>query len=541
MQDLLERLIIMILEFMTIFGGLYLNRKSGVLLHISSLPGPFCIGDFGSIAERFADFLVEAGFSTWQVLPVTPVCSAFGNSPYSSPSAFAGNFLFISPEKMILDGLIDEEDVNPFFRDSLTKADYAYAAHAKHALLVKAWGRFRSEDKKYHAMREEIQNFREKESRWLDDYALFTVLKGHFAETCWNEWPKEFRNRDNYTLRSFVSQTDNAAAIDFVVFVQFIFYRQWKSLHEYCRTKGVSLMGDIPMFVALDSSDVWANQEFFDLDEDSRPNCVAGVPPDYFSRTGQKWGNPLYKWDRMENDGFSWWILRIRHAFKIFDSVRIDHFRGFCGYWAIPASDKTAQNGEWLPAPGKVFFEILTRDTEADGNIKLQLIAEDLGIITDDVRALMDEFALPGMKVLLFAFCEDIGTNPYAPHNIVTNSVVYTGTHDNNTVNGWWKNETSEEDRMRFKAYVGYDVQLKDAAGQMMLLALSSVAELAVIPMQDILGLDETCRMNTPGKRDGNWVWRLTFEEFAMISAEGSSFVRQLREINIMYGRHKRI
>jgi 4-alpha-glucanotransferase len=491
------------------------------------------------MAEQFADFLAESGFSIWQVLPLTPVSPAFGNSPYSSPSAFAGNFLFISPEKMIRDGFISAEDVKSHITQSFVKCDYECAAEIKYSLLAKAWHNFYEAGENNARGYEAFCSFKEKEKWWLYDYALFTVLKKHFGDVCWNEWPAEFRCRDDKTLQDFISNEDNAAEVDFVSFIQYIFFMQWQELHSYCRGKGISFLGDIPMFVALDSSDVWANQELFDIESDGSPRLVAGVPPDYFSATGQKWGNPLYRWDRMTKDGFRWWISRIKHAFEIYDSVRIDHFRGFCGYWAIPAYEETAQNGMWIDAPGKLFFKALKHETQSDGKAELQLIAEDLGIITDDVKKLIDELGLPGMRILMFAFSEDIGSNIYAPHNIARNSVVYTGTHDNNTVAGWWKNEISAQGRKRFKDYIGYDIRDEDVPRRMMLLALSSVADLAVIPMQDVLGLDETSRMNTPGEADGNWEWRMAHGEFMKDCACNSEMAKQLKRLNVIYGRSK--
>jgi len=518
---------------------MFLNRcrKSGIFLHISSLPGNFCIGDLGPGAERFAEFLSDSGFSVWQVLPMTPVNSACGNSPYCSQSAFAGNFLFISPEKMSRDGLISCDDMEQYVAAASSKSDYIYAEKIKHELLVTAWRNFCAEKKNRMKEHEDYRNFREKEKWWLDDYVIFTVLKEHFGGMCWNEWPENFRNRDENSLRIFISEESNAESIDFYAFVQYIFYRQWHELHEYCSKRGISIIGDIPMFVALDSSDVWSNRELFNLRDDGSPGLVAGVPPDYFSSTGQRWGNPVYRWDRMEENGFRWWIMRIRHALKIYDSARVDHFRGFCAYWAIPPEDKTAQNGKWVVAPGRSFFRALDADIRAENGKELNLIAEDLGIITDDVRELMAEFRLPGMKVLLFAFCDATGANPYAPHNISSDSVVYTGTHDNNTAAGWWKNETSECDRRRFRSYIGYDIRDEDVPERMLIMALSSHADLAVIPMQDILGLDETARMNTPGKPEGNWEWRLERGYFLNRTSDAPDLTGRLKELNIIYGR----
>lgn len=515
------------------------SRKSGILLHISSLPGPFGIGDLGSNAERFAVFLSASGAGVWQVLPLTPVSGASGHSPYSSSSAFAGNLLFVSPEKMMKDGLISEDDIEPFLGRRSADADYTFASEVREYLLVKAWANFSSGDKTFSCMHEEFRLFREEEKFWLDAYSLFSVLKEKFGYKCWNEWPCEYRRHDRQALEQFVQQDENAERISFISFTQFIFFRQWRALHEYCRSCGILIMGDVPMFVALDSSDVWADQDFFDLDADGRPNCVAGVPPDYFCETGQRWGNPLYMWDRMEADGFRWWVSRIKASLAMCDFIRIDHFRGFCGYWAIPACEGTAENGEWRRAPGRALFEVLEQKIAQYGGGSLPMVAEDLGIITDDVGDLMDKAGIPGMKVLLFAFGDGVGTNPYAPHNITRNSVVYTGTHDNNTVRGWWDNEASASDRRRFQSYIGHDIVPDDAAKYMTRLALASVADLAIIPIQDILGLDGSSRMNTPGECRGNWMWRLTQEEFEYFASDGSAEAYRLREMNSLYGRCK--
>lgn len=516
------------------------GRASGVLLHISSLPGAFGVGDFGPLARTFADFLAASGFSVWQLLPLTPVSGIFGNSPYSSPSVFAGNVLFVSPELLKRDGLITDEDIRPFTKDPKQEADYEFAARVRESLLAAAWRNFCAESDKFAAMGEEFAKFLADESFWLNDYALFSVLKKRLGDVCWNEWPDEYKYRSADALDSFALTQENAEDISFVSFCQFIFFRQWRELREYCRGKGISILGDMPMFVALDSPDVWAHREQFDLDGDCRPKNVAGVPPDYFSKTGQRWGNPLYLWDEMERGGFAWWLGRMKSALAMYDIVRVDHFRGFCGCWAIPASEETAINGAWRPAPGRALFERFREELAAqDGT--LPLVAEDLGVITDDVRELMEAFGLPGMKVLQFAFGDGIADNPYILHNIERNSVVYTGTHDNNTSRGWWRDDTCSKDRMRFRAYVGCDVEERDAPVQMTRLALASTARLAVIPVQDILALDASCRMNTPGLCCGNWKWRLTVEEFVKFAGHGSLISQKLKGLNDLFGRARGI
>ena len=506
-------------------------------MHISSLPGSPGVGGLGAAARRFADFLSEAGFSLWQVLPISPVSSVLGNSPYSSPSAFAGNRLFISAGDLSDEGLCSDSDIG--YADSSSAADYSAAEQCADVCLSAAWENFISSRDEFSELREDFLRFKGEESFWLRDYVLFSLLKEKFGGKCWTEWPDLFRAHDESALVSFASEEHNSSRMDYLAFVQFLFFRQWRKLKDYCHIKGVSLIGDIPMFVAPDSSDVWANRNIFQLDGAGRPLCVAGVPPDYFSETGQRWGNPLYRWENMESDNFLWWRRRIESSLKLFDMVRIDHFRGFEAYWSIPESELTAVNGEWVSASGEKLLSAVKENICA-GDEKLPLIAEDLGIITDGVRALMNKFGLPGMKVLLFAFGSDVADNPYAPHNMCKNAVVYTGTHDNNTVWGWWREETSAAERLRFRHYAGESGEF-DAAFRMAHLALSSVADTAVVPMQDILGLGSDCRMNTPGVGAGNWKWRMTNDEFMGILEKRSPIVIKYRELNVLFGRVNKV
>ena len=514
-----------------------MRRESGVLLHISSLPGPFCVGDCGLSAEAFADFLSAAGFSLWQILPLTPTSEAFGDSPYSSPSVFAGNVRYISPEKLVRDGLLSEDDIMLCRRPSSLHADYASALGIRRELLMTAWHAFLRDKERFCDIAAGYDSFCRRESYWLEDYALFCVLKEKFGNVCWNEWPEKYRIRDKEAIALFAEDVSNKDKISFEKFCQYIFMRHWELLRSYCRERGVSIIGDMPMFAALDSSDVWAHQEQFDLDEDGRPNCVAGVPPDYFSPTGQRWGNPLYRLDVMERRDFEWWTKRMRRSFECFDKIRVDHFRGFCGYWAIPASDDTAVNGEWSPAPGKKLFETLCAKLTAD-RVKNSVIAEDLGIITNDVVELKEYMGFPGMDVLLFAFGCGIADNPYIPHNISRNSVIYTGTHDNNTVAGWWSGEASDEERQNFSAYVGRAPETPcDAASLMATMALTSRADIAVIPVQDLLGLDASCRMNEPGKTKDNWRWRMTDGQFCSLISASSDIISKYAFLNRISGR----
>lgn len=500
-------------------------------MHISSLPGRFGIGCFGPAAYRFADFLASAGYSAWQVLPLTPVSETLGNSPYSGISAFAVSSLFISPEKLAETGLINCSDYEMYRAGAGDRADYAFARRVKSELLHLAWMNFRGEPERFGRLREEFNSFCLAERLWLEDYALFYVLKETHGGARWSEWPREYKFRAPAALSSFLADKRKAKRMEYVQFVQFLLYRQWNDLRSYCNDRGVRLIGDVPMYVAFNSVDVWAGQEFFDLNDNGYPNKVAGVPPDYFSATGQYWGNPVFRWDVMRKTSFRWWVSRIKNSLALFDQIRIDHFRGFCRYWAIPAEEETAVNGCWETAPGREFFETLRQALANGESGALPLIAEDLGVITDDVRELMEEFDLPGMKVLLFAF-DGCGDNAYLPHNHIPNAIVYTGTHDNNTANGWWSG-ASDRERSSLEAYAG--TLVADGRADMILsrFALSSVARTAVLPVQDLLGLGEDARMNTPGEAKGCWEWRLTDAQLDELFSMAGELSRQ----NGIYGR----
>lgn len=507
------------------------RRRSGVLLHITSLPSEFGTGDMGPCADNFTEFLSEAGFSAWQVLPLTPTEPIMGNSPYSGSSAFAGNRLIISPELLVRDGLLRSADIEPHRRVSFGGTDFKRALEVRSLLLEKAWLNFCGAAD-FGSLNGDFEAFRKREAHWLHDFALFSALKKKFPDKSWKNWPKPYKFRDEDTLSEFLSEPENREEYDFVSFVQFIFAKQWNRVRSLCSERGIELIGDMPIYVSEDSSDVWAAPELFELDGEGDPVRVAGVPPDYFSEDGQKWGNPLYRWDRMESDGFSWWKRRLGSALEQFDCVRIDHFRGFCGYWAVPAEAETARSGEWEPAPGRKLLNDLTSEAETNGLERLPLIAEDLGIITEDVRELMDEFGLPGMKVLLFAFEGGRADGAYAPHNHGVNSVAYTGTHDNNTARGWWE-EASEAERELLSAYFGAKVGSENVHIVMTRLALASPARLAVVPAQDLLGLDGNSRMNTPGQACGSWGWRLKADGMK----ELSELAPKLRRLNEVYGR----
>jgi len=473
------------------------RRGSGILIHIPSLPSPFGIGDFGPWAYRFADFLAAAKQSFWQILPLSPTEPAFANSPYHSTSAFAINPLFISPELLVQDGLLDAEDIRslPDFPEG--RIDYETVAAYKRKLFYKAYESFKKVTNNY-----EYEAFCRENSHWLDGFSLFIALKAHFHGKVWSEWPGEIKDAQGDLLRSFQEKLRDR--IDLEKFLQFTLFKEWSSLKLYCNRKGIRIIGDIPIYVQYDSADVWRNPEIFNLDKEKRPCAVAGVPPDYFSETGQLWGNPVYRWEELKATGYNWWIKRIEHNLKIFELVRVDHFRGFVGYWEVQAGESNALNGRWVEAPAHDFFKTLLKRFPY-----LPVIAEDLGVITPDVSEVMEHFGFPGMKVLLFAFGEDISTNPYIPHNLVKNCVMYTGTHDNNTVRGWFEREASPEDRKRLFQYMGREVPGNEVPWEFIRLAMMSVADTVIIPMQDILSLGEDARINLPATTKGNWEWRL--------------------------------
>ncbi|MDH3687937.1 MAG: 4-alpha-glucanotransferase [Gammaproteobacteria bacterium] len=468
--------------------GIWNKRCAGILLHPTSLPGPCDDRRLGSDAYRFIDFLAQTGFRVWQMLPIAP--TGQHDSPYQSYSLHAGNFFLISSDSLVERGWLDSAAV-----DSGSKLD-----HEPRRLLVKALSTFdrtgRPED------RDAFEEFSNKHRYWLDDYALYCAIKQHYGEKPWWEWPESLRCRTPEGLSS--ARTSLHRPLRLFRFEQFVFFDQWLALRQYANQRDILLFGDLPMFPAHDSADVWAHQDFFFLDDQGKPEIVAGVPPDYFSVTGQLWGNPLYQWERLEEHGFCWWIERLRTQLVLFDLLRIDHFRGFAACWEIPASAKTAQNGRWVDTPGQELLETLQQHFG-----DLPLVAEDLGLITPDVNVLRDQFALPGMKVLQFAFSGD-PNNPHLPYNHEPQSVVYTGTHDNNTTRGWYE-ELEAPERDQVIDFLGPFTE--EMPWPIIRMALSSVARLAVLPMQDILGLGSRHRMNTPGTEKGNWTWRFQWEQ----------------------------
>jgi 4-alpha-glucanotransferase len=472
-------------------------RASGVLLHVTSLPSAYGIGDVGPAARAWVDWLHGAGQSWWQALPLGP--TGYGNSPYQALSSFAGNALVVSPDDLIADGLLRASDAaSQAFATKVV--DYDAVIPFKHGLLETAWRNFRAGARP--DLRPAYEQFCTEQAHWLDDYALFRALKARYQGAHYLEWPAELVQRRPTALAQ--ARRELANGIDLARFAQFILFRQGERLKEHAHAKGVRLIGDLPFFVSPDSSDVWANPELFLLDEQHRPRWVAGVPPDYFSTRGQLWGNPVYNWDALGRTGYGWCIDRFRAQLSHVDAIRLDHFRGFAAAWHVPAGAPTAQTGEWIPGPGAAFFSAVQRELGT-----LPFIAEDLGVITRDVTALRDKFQLPGMRVLQFAF-DGRSDNPYLPPNYVPNTVVYTGTHDNNTTRGWFEELPQDQQQKLWQYLERPGGRSDEAAGALLGLAWSSAAALAMAPLQDLCNLGSEARMNVPGRADGNWRWRCT-------------------------------
>jgi len=504
-------------------------RASGILLHPTSFPGRFGIGDLGDEAYAFVDFLVASGQSLWQVLPLGP--TGYGDSPYQCFSAFAGNPLLISPKRLVQHGLLSDDDLSGAPRFSRRRVDFGPVIEYKKALLEKAFDNFkRLTDTD---LRGEFLDFCREADSWLEDYALFRALKDKHGGVAWTDWEPQFAHRDPASLAAArESHSDRVVAEKFY---QFLFFRQWAALKSYCRERNIRIIGDAPIFVACDSADVWTHPELFKLDSNKHPIVVAGVPPDYFSKTGQLWGNPIYDWEAMRATGFSWWIDRLQATLQTVDILRIDHFRGFAACWEVPGGDETAERGSWVHVPGRELFTTL-RNTLGE----LPIIAEDLGVITPDVEALRDDFGFPGMRVLQFAFRGDSKTIDL-PHNYIRNCVVYTGTHDNDTTVGWFQSKAGKgstrnaEEIERERAYClrylnsdGHNIQW-----DLIRAAWASVANTAVTPLQDVLGLDSRARMNLPASEQGNWRWRY----------RAGALTRKLRvrlgELTELYGRNQ--
>ena len=526
------------------------NRKSGILLHPSSLPSAFGVGDFGQAAYTFLDRLAEAKQTLWQILPLVPTDAS--GSPYSSASAFAGNPLLISPELLLEEGLLSEADLQNASVPPAARVDYEKAAAVKLPLLKKAFQAFQQKDTPA-----DYAAFQAENAYWLADYALYTALKQHFlsvrateeategfdlfCEECaglslpteklheyydnasWVSFPRGLKRRNALSLKKWRRQL--APAIKKEIFLQYIFQKQWQAVKAYANEKGISVIGDAPIFVSYDSADVWAHQKLFRLDSKGFPTCVTGVPPDYFSETGQLWGNPHYAWREHEKTGFAWWLSRIQKNLQDVDILRIDHFRGFSACWEVAFGAENARGGKWTPAPGEAFFTLLKEKLGSS----LPLIAEDLGIITNEVAALRDFAGLPGMRILQFAFGQE-KNNPYLPHCYDKNTVVYTGTHDNDTTNGWYQAAT-EQEKDHYRRYLNVDGS--NAAWDFIRLALSSPADTAILPLQDVLSLGTEHRMNIPGTTRGNWGFTFSFDWWQEGFSEG------LRYLSALFGRNE--
>ena len=472
-------------------------RKSGVLLPLTSLPSKYGIGDLGPEAARFADFLKKAGQKIWQVLPLTAIDGGSGNSPYSPPSAFAGNVLLISPESMMASGLLDKDDLEDMPVFAHGRIDYDLVRTSKENLLRRAWLNFKNS-----GQQAEYDEFFALNRYWLESYSFFVALKDAQKGKSWYDWPEDLKYRRHEALHKAWGTLQDE--IEYHRFVQFVFHSQMMEFRDCLEQFNIELVGDMPIYVTFDSADVWANPHLFELDDRLKPISVAGVPPDYYCETGQLWGNPLYRWDAMEADGFRWWMNRLRHLLTFFDKIRIDHFRGLIGYWSVPTDSKTAETGCWRGVPHERFFEQLGWDFP-----DRPFLAENLGVLTPEIEAARKGMGLPGMLVLHFAF-GDPSHNPYAPHNHTPDNVVYTGTHDNNTSLGWFEDEGSSREISNLILYLGKEINRDTISDDMIRMAMSSVAETAVIQMQDYLELGSKARMNVPGTPKGNWEWRMT-------------------------------
>lgn len=473
------------------------QRGAGVLLHPTCLPSPHGVGDLGPQAHAFAQWAVQAGLSLWQMLPLTPTEPGRGNSPYNSASAFAGNPLIISPEALLAEGLLEPGDLEGLEPLEARAVDYEGAARRKRQLLERA---FRTAGQRL-AVAQEVERFAQTQAHWLEDYCLFAALAEENPGRLWNAWPEGVRYRQPEALEAARQRLAPRLALE--RFQQWVFQRQWNDLKQACNRQGLAIVGDMPIYVDFHSADVWAHPDLFKLDGAWAPYVVAGVPPDYFSPTGQRWGNPVYRWERLRETGFDWWLKRMERNLAMYDQVRIDHFRGLVAYWEVPALEPNAVRGSWQEVPSREFFKALGRRFR-----QLPIIAEDLGIITAEVRELRQELGLPGMVILMFAFGEDNPANPYLPHNHQRPSVVYTGTHDNNTLLGWLQEEADHALRDRLALYLGRRLEDRDMVWEMVRQALASVADTAIIPLQDLLCLGATARMNRPSQTHGNWGWR---------------------------------
>ena len=490
-------------------------RSSGILMHPTSLPGPGGIGSLGGVAKLFLDSMAASGQQIWQLLPMVP--TGHGDSPYSGTSAFGGEPMLIDLPWLVAQAWLSQADCVADEPAAGDRVDFAAVRRYKYPRLRKAWATFQA--KATAPERQALADFEAAQASWLADFTLYTALKDAHEGQGWSDWEPGLVSRQPATLKTWRDKLADDVA--FHGFCQYLFDRQWREVRAYATSLGIRIMGDIPIFVAYDSADVWANQSLFHLDANGQPTSVSGVPPDYFSETGQLWGNPLYRWDVLAKSAYAWWVARFRQSFYLYDTIRIDHFRGFESYWAIPAGEKTAIKGKWQPGPGEALFKAVKSALGV-----LPIVAEDPGEITPEVEALRDTLGFPGMKILQFAF--DTPRNPFLPHNFTRNCVVYTGTHDNDTTRGWF-DKLSPVERRAVQSYLGRDGH--DIAWDLIRLGLGSVADMAITPMQDILDLGTDARMNLPGQGQGNWNWRMLPEQWTDFQQA------RLLDLTRMYGR----
>jgi 4-alpha-glucanotransferase len=496
------------------------RRGSGILIHITSLPSPHGIGDLGPDAYAFVDFLIKTRQSYWQILPMNPTGTIRHNSPYSSLSAFAGNPLMISPDLLAREGYLKKKDVASPPRFPNERVDFPAVISYKEKLFYLAVNRYKQRKDK-----SDYERFCFENSEWLDDFSLFVALKAHFQEQSWDRWPRDLRDRKPEAMKEMRKLLHER--IDREKFFQFLFFKQWYALKRFCHQHGIQIMGDIPIYVAHDSVDVWVSPELFKLNRSKRPCVVSGAPPDTFFETGQVWETPVYRWDVLKKTGYAWWCKRLEYSLRRHDFIRLDHFRGFVAYWEVPADKKTAVKGWWVDAPAADFFNVLFKKFSC-----LPIIAEDLGMITAEIRELMNRSGFPGIRPLIQAFSENPSTHSSAPHNVERHSVVFTGTHDFNTVRGWFENDATPENKERFFCYLGRSVSVEDIHWEFIRLAMMSAANTVIIPMQDVLGLDGKARMNRPGTIDGNWEWRFSSDKLTLSIAE------KLKDMTELYGRN---
>lgn len=480
-------------------------RKAGILLHISSLPNKYGIGTLGKSAHHFVDFLVKSKQKLWQVLPICP--TSYGDSPYQTTGSFAGNPYFIDLDVLCEEGLLKEEDYEHLKTDN-EKVDYGYIYETRFDVLKIAYENFKLTEQN------EFKKFIKLEKDWLEDFALYSAIKKQFNGLPWIEWEEDFLKKDNKTMKKF--KKENTDEINFQYFLQYKFYEQWNKLKVYANSNDIQIIGDLPIYVSLDSADVWSNKENYQLNEELLPDVVAGVPPDAFSEEGQLWGNPIYDYKKMKKDNYSWWVNRVRHSLKIFDIVRIDHFRGFESYWAVPYGDENAKGGKWVKGPGYELFKTIERELNIQGEFKI--IAEDLGFLTPAVHKLLKKTGYPGMKILEFAFDPE-NDNDYMPYNILENSIVYPGTHDNMTIMGWYLEGINEQTRNYVNQYLEID-HINAVVPRVIRAALNTPAHTVIVQMQDYLELDNSARMNEPSTTGNNWVWRLKEEDLSEYTSE---------------------